>query len=523
MARARAAASATPPPARPPPACACRRRPPQIRDGARLGVAPRGRRLTPGAGRSWPARRWPTGWSGPSSWAARRGRELLRRVPGHRRVDRGRDGPARLGRPRRRELRRLPHPRPSSAGRCSAARSTTSGCCEVLAPYAPAAAAGGAVRGARRASAAPVRPAVLPARLPRDVIRRRAHTGKPARTGVVTACRPRYLCVGAGYGVRPRQAARPGRRLAREGHGSGRRRRRRPVPARGEGALGLPRSGRRSVTPGDRRRQHRRRRLDARPADLPRPRHLHVHPRRRHRPRARLGPGGRDLDVREELAAYGAEPDWFGLGDRDIATHLVRTQMLRAGYPLSEVTAALCHRWQPGRHAAAGHATTAVETHVVVDDPATGPKARKADPLPGVVGAPPRASCPRTASPPSAPTRRACCPRARDAIAGGRRRAARAVQPGRVASARSSPCPASATRCATTPARVVGLSPIVGGRPLRGMADACLAAIGVETTAEARRAALRRPRRRRPARRLAGARRRRAPTSPASRSGPCRC
>jgi LPPG:FO 2-phospho-L-lactate transferase len=33
--------------------------------------------------------------------------------------------------------------------------------------------------------------------------------------------------------------------------------------------------------------------------------------------------------------------------------------------------------------------------------------------------------------------------------------------------------------------RVVGLSPIVGGAPVRGMADACLAAIGVETSAEA--------------------------------------
>ena len=39
------------------------------------------------------------------------------------------------------------------------------------------------------------------------------------------------------------------------------------------------------------------------------------------------------------------EPTWFGLGDRDIATHLVRTQMLDAGYPLSAVTAALCQRW----------------------------------------------------------------------------------------------------------------------------------------------------------------------------------
>lgn len=53
--------------------------------------------------------------------------------------------------------------------------------------------------------------------------------------------------------------------------------------------------------------------------------------------------------AKEELAAYGVQPDWFGLGDRDLATHLVRTQMLRAGYPLSQVTEALCKRWSPGR------------------------------------------------------------------------------------------------------------------------------------------------------------------------------
>ena len=52
--------------------------------------------------------------------------------------------------------------------------------------------------------------------------------------------------------------------------------------------------------------------------------------------------------AKEELAAYGVEPTWFGLGDRDLATHLVRTQMLEAGYPLSAVTEALCRRWQPG-------------------------------------------------------------------------------------------------------------------------------------------------------------------------------
>src|SRR6266403_1222761 len=40
------------------------------------------------------------------------------------------------------------------------------------------------------------------------------------------------------------------------------------------------------------------------------------------------------------MAAYGA-PTWFGLGDRDLATHLVRTHALRAGQSLSAVTADL--------------------------------------------------------------------------------------------------------------------------------------------------------------------------------------
>ena len=35
---------------------------------------------------------------------------------------------------------------------------------------------------------------------------------------------------------------------------------------------------------------------------------------------------------------------WFGLGDQDLATHIVRTQMLREGKSLSEVTDYLCRR-----------------------------------------------------------------------------------------------------------------------------------------------------------------------------------
>src|ERR1700761_2753204 len=52
--------------------------------------------------------------------------------------------------------------------------------------------------------------------------------------------------------------------------------------------------------------------------------------------------------VQSELAEYGAGPGWFTLGDKDFATHIARTSMLRAGLPLSAVTARLCERWRPG-------------------------------------------------------------------------------------------------------------------------------------------------------------------------------
>jgi len=75
--------------------------------------------------------------------------------------------------------------------------------------------------------------------------------------------------------------------------------------------------------------------------------------------------------IMAELAAYGVGPDWFGLGDRDLATHIVRTQMLGAGYPLSAVTAALCTRWGlPARGVALlPMSDDRVETHVVLTDP----------------------------------------------------------------------------------------------------------------------------------------------------------
>ncbi|NNN01548.1 MAG: 2-phospho-L-lactate transferase [Acidimicrobiaceae bacterium] len=53
---------------------------------------------------------------------------------------------------------------------------------------------------------------------------------------------------------------------------------------------------------------------------------------------------GETWRVNEELAALGGE-SWFRLGDRDLATHLYRTQRLAEGATKSQVTAELSRRW----------------------------------------------------------------------------------------------------------------------------------------------------------------------------------
>jgi LPPG:FO 2-phospho-L-lactate transferase len=183
--------------------------------------------------------------------------------------------------------------------------------------------------------------------------------------------------------------------------------------------------------------------------------------------------------AKEELASYGVEPTWFGLGDRDLATHLVRTQMLDAGYPLSRVTEALCRRWQPGVRLLP-MSDDRVETHVAVTDPDS-PSGRRvvhfqeywvklraavpvealvfvgleeSSPAPGVVDAITDADL--VVVPPSNPV----------------------VSVGTILGV-----PHVRQALVATPARVVGLSPIVGGHHLRGMAEQLLTAIGVEVSA----------------------------------------
>ncbi len=55
------------------------------------------------------------------------------------------------------------------------------------------------------------------------------------------------------------------------------------------------------------------------------------------------GRSGDSFSMLDELDALGEEP-WFRIGDRDVATHLWRSERLRAGEPLSAVTAELARR-----------------------------------------------------------------------------------------------------------------------------------------------------------------------------------
>ena len=173
-----------------------------------------------------------------------------------------------------------------------------------------------------------------------------------------------------------------------------------------------------------------------------------------------------------ELAVYGAGPSWFTLGDLDFATHILRSQLLAEGKPLSEVTRLLCERWQPGVRLLP-MSDDRVETQVKVKDqlihfqewwvrlhaavPAeaiTPAGADVAAPAPGVLEA--IAEADFVLFPPSNPV----------------------VSIGPILAV-------PGIRAAVEAKTVVGVSGIIGGAPVRGMADACLAAIGVETTAAA--------------------------------------
>jgi LPPG:FO 2-phospho-L-lactate transferase len=61
-------------------------------------------------------------------------------------------------------------------------------------------------------------------------------------------------------------------------------------------------------------------------------------------PETGWGLAGETFAAMDALDRYGA-PTWFRLGDRDLATHLYRSERLRAGAPLSAVTAEIAAAW----------------------------------------------------------------------------------------------------------------------------------------------------------------------------------
>jgi LPPG:FO 2-phospho-L-lactate transferase len=184
------------------------------------------------------------------------------------------------------------------------------------------------------------------------------------------------------------------------------------------------------------------------------------------------GRAAETFSIRDELAAYGAGPSWFTLGDRDFATHIVRSEMLAAGTPLSEITRVLCARWRTGVELIP-MSDDRVETHVKIENElvhfqewwvrlhASVPVeaiipvgADTARPAPGVLDAIDAADF--VLFPPSNPV----------------------VSIGPILAV-------PGIRAAVAAKTVVGVSGIIGGAPVRGMADACLTAIGVATTAAA--------------------------------------
>ncbi|GAA1703100.1 2-phospho-L-lactate transferase [Microbacterium sediminicola] len=179
--------------------------------------------------------------------------------------------------------------------------------------------------------------------------------------------------------------------------------------------------------------------------------------------------------VAGELHVWGVAPEWFTLGDLDLGVHIARTAWLREGISLSEVYRRLGARWELG--VTLHPATEAeIDTYVHTVDGRrmhfqewwTRHRAN--------VGAASFESQDVADARPS--------PAALAALAGAD---VILVAPSNpvvsIGPILAIPGMADALRQASAP--VVGVSPIIGGSVVRGMADACLTAVGVPTDAGA--------------------------------------
>jgi len=189
-------------------------------------------------------------------------------------------------------------------------------------------------------------------------------------------------------------------------------------------------------------------------------------------PDQQWGRADESFAVAGELARFGAD-NWFTLGDRDLATHIHRSMRLREGVPLSAVTEEITRAF--GLNVRLLPATDdPVETRVTTVNGRdlhfqqwwVGERA-----APAVAGV--RLAGAESAVP---------APGVVEAILGAER----------VLVCPSNPVVSIGTILAVagirdaldaTPAPIVGVSPIVGGRVVRGMADRLLPAMGVDVSA----------------------------------------
>jgi LPPG:FO 2-phospho-L-lactate transferase len=187
------------------------------------------------------------------------------------------------------------------------------------------------------------------------------------------------------------------------------------------------------------------------------------------------GLAGETFASLDALARYGVDT-WFRLGDRDLATHLFRTERRRAGAPLSVVTAEITAAWGL-ELALIPMSDDPVRTRITVREPGGGTRelhmqewfvrehaeppvtavryegADAARPAPGVLEAIDAADtiviCPSNPVISIAPI--LAVPGIREALVARRD-------------------------------RVVGISPIVGGAPVRGPADRLMGPLGIEVS-----------------------------------------
>lgn len=187
------------------------------------------------------------------------------------------------------------------------------------------------------------------------------------------------------------------------------------------------------------------------------------------------GRAGDTERVNAELQEWGAGWPWFTLGDLDLGTHLARTGWLREGLTPTQVIERMSRRWplgvrllpmtdsesdtivvlQGGRRM---HFQEWWTRHRATLEPVAfeNPGIADAEPAPGITEAIARADAVLLA--PSNPV----------------------VSLGPILAV-----PGIRRALRATSAKVVGVSGIIDGSVVRGMADVCLAAIGVETSAAA--------------------------------------